>query len=312
MYLEEIDISQLAYPSEWQNQLTVFHQKSLLALYAPYIHIIGIYHDDKKLIGTFYYFKKSKYGISYIIPPPFHPYNGLIFFPEAQSEHRKNSVFKNLQHLISEYLFKKEKATYIRFSLPPAYVDTQVFQWEKWKVNVHYTYQLSLHLSQDEILNNLSSEKRKSIRKAEKDGIMIVEENNYDVIIPLIYQTFHRQKKKINHTYIHKILKEWANETNSFAFVAYHHHQAIACTFCVYDSKSAYYLFGGYDTHKAHHGAGVNCMWHSILKSKTLQLKTFDFEGSMLPAVERYFRDFGGKMIPYYVCEKSKIPFYMP
>jgi hypothetical protein len=35
--------------------------------------------------------------------------------------------------------------------------------------------------------------------------------------------------------------------------------------------------------------------------------KTFDFEGSMLPEVEKYFRGFGANLIPYYRVSKAKL-----
>jgi hypothetical protein len=49
-------------------------------------------------------------------------------------------------------------------------------------------------------------------------------------------------------------------------------------------------------------------MWKSILHARQLGLRTFDFEGSMIPEVERYFREFGGKLIPYYEISKAKFP----
>ena len=36
--------------------------------------------------------------------------------------------------------------------------------------------------------------------------------------------------------------------------------------------------------------------------------KTFNFEGSMLPGVERYFRAFGGKQVPYFCLSKTNHP----
>ena len=42
---------------------------------------------------------------------------------------------------------------------------------------------------------------------------------------------------------------------------------------------------------------------------KKMGLKIFDFEGSMIPEVESYFRSFGPKMLPYYTINKAKMPF---
>lgn len=307
MYLRQILINELEYPAVLSDKISVFHDMDFLSMYLPYIRLVGIYNENNELIGVFYYFKKSKYFLKYIIPPPFHPYNGLIFHNSAQKEESRNSFIKELQYLIHQYFTEKENAHYIRFVLSPEHIDTQIFRWNKWSVKVNYTYQLSLKSSTNELFENLSSEKRKSIRKAEKDGIVVKETENYDTVKELILKTFERQKKKINVFYLNKILQEWANPSNSFAFVAYSDEKPVAATFCLYDHSTAYYLMGGYDFQNTHHGAGVSCMWHSILKSKELGLDIFDFEGSMLPNVERYFRDFGGKLIPYFVCEKWRL-----
>lgn len=305
MYLKEISISELQYPPHLQKQCTVFHQKNFLELYVPHIHIVGIFNQSNELTGLFYYFKKSKWGIQYIIPPPFFPHNGLLFYAQAEKTEKQYSLIKELHQHIVHYFSVSEKAHYIRFVLPTNYIDTQVFQWNKWKVTVHYTYHLDLSLSETQLFENLSSEKRKSIRKAEKDNIQIIPTSDYSTIYELVLKTFQRQNKKINTIYLNKILKQWKNTDNHFAFVAYKNGKAIASGFCIFDNHTAYYLLGGYDDSNAHHGAGVSCMWQSILKSKQMGLSVFDFEGSMLPAVERYFRDFGGKLVPYYVCEKK-------
>ena len=42
-------------------------------------------------------------------------------------------------------------------------------------------------------------------------------------------------------------------------------------------------------------------LWQALLYTKNiLQLPVFDFEGSMIPSIEKYFRKFGGELIPYY------------
>jgi len=46
----------------------------------------------------------------------------------------------------------------------------------------------------------------------------------------------------------------------------------------------------------------------AIKHSKELGISKFDFEGSMLPEVEKYFRGFGGNLVPYYSINKAKLP----
>jgi len=49
----------------------------------------------------------------------------------------------------------------------------------------------------------------------------------------------------------------------------------------------------------------------SIEKAKQLGCQIFDFEGSMLKGVEIFFRNFGGKMEPYYTINKASLPIEM-
>ena len=37
-------------------------------------------------------------------------------------------------------------------------------------------------------------------------------------------------------------------------------------------------------------------------------LKTFDFEGSSIPPIERFFRGFGGQLTPYFSIHKAWLP----
>jgi hypothetical protein len=46
-------------------------------------------------------------------------------------------------------------------------------------------------------------------------------------------------------------------------------------------------------------------MYNSIEYAKQIKMPVFDFEGSMLPEVEKYFRDFGGVLTPYYTINKA-------
>ena len=160
----------------------------------------------------------------------------------------------------------------------------------------------------DELYANISSEKRKSLKRAEKDNLSIQLCMDNHKIKKLIGKTFDRKQKSVNDKLLYKILFEFARPQNSFTFVANNNDESIACAFCVYDINCCYYLFGGYDSQSKHHGAGVSAMWNAILYAKEKGIKVFDFEGSMLPEVEKYFREFGGTITPYYSIRKTSLP----
>ena len=124
----------------------------------------------------------------------------------------------------------------------------------------------------------------------------------------MVSNTFSRKEKDFDKDFIDKILFEFANKDNSFAFVSFQNNQPIAASFCIFDNNKVYYLLGGYDSKNKHQGAGALAVDAAIKHSKEKGIIIFDFEGSMLPEVEKYFRGFGGDLIPYYSVNKAKLP----
>ncbi|MBP7810086.1 MAG: GNAT family N-acetyltransferase [Bacteroidia bacterium] len=285
---------------------SVFNSLSWIGMFKA-IKIYGIFNDNNELTGSFYLYAFKKMGAQMHITPPFTPNNGLFFENRAENSANINSFNKNVISEIAEFVNTLTSKLTV-FILPTGNIETQPFTWKNMDVIVKYTYQIDLNTPEDILLANLSSEKRKSLNKAKSDELEIVRETNMKVVKEVILKTFSRNQISKNMDVFDKILFEFANTHNAFAFVAYRDKKPIAATFCVYDSQRAYYLFGGYDAEIKHHGAGVTCMWQSILLAKQMGLKIFDFEGSMIPEVEKYFRGFGGTLVPYYAAYKASLP----
>ena len=77
-----------------------------------------------------------------------------------------------------------------------------------------------------------------------------------------------------------------------------------AALFTVFDSKTAYYLAGGGDPDLRDSGAMTLLLWDSIQHASGFA-EVFDFEGSMIPEIERFFRGFGGDLISCMKVSKS-------
>lgn len=233
---------------------------------------------------------------------------GLFFENKAINKSNNNTIRKNVMQLLATH-FNSLSYKLLTLALPPANIDTQPFFWHRYKVVPSYTYRLNLQLDVETLHNNMTSERRKSIKKAVKDNLVITKVADYKLVKELVLKTFNRKQQAIDIQLLDKILFSFANESNSFAFVAFKETIPIAATFCVFDHQTAYYLLGGYNDAEKHHGAGPSCMWQSILHAQAAGLKVFDLEGSMMMEVERYFREFGGDITPYYTINKAWLPF---
>jgi hypothetical protein len=71
-----------------------------------------------------------------------------------------------------------------------------------------------------------------------------------------------------------------------------------AVAYVVCDRRTAYYLMGGGDPKLRTSGASSLLLWEAIRRTRPV-VSVFDFEGSMLRPVERFFRAFGGRQVPY-------------
>lgn len=281
---------------------SLFSSASWRSIYNGSLRLYGIYGDHGELEGGFLSYCGKKMGLSYSITPPFSPHNGLFFVNRAKNKSNHASVEKGAMHALAAHLASAGSLVVSAFDLK--YRDMQPFIWKGLRVSPRYTYRIPLVAGEEELFNDLSPEKRKSIRKAQKDAVEVSLCSDHAVVKQLIAKTFVRKGQALNTALLDKILFSFANSSNSFAFVARANGEAVACTFCVHDGQTSYYLFGGYDEGNRHHGAGVTAMWESILHAKKLGLSVFDFEGSMMPEVERYFREFGGEQVPFFEVKR--------
>ena len=72
-----------------------------------------------------------------------------------------------------------------------------------------------------------------------------------------------------------------------------------AAIYVVLDSNCAYYLLGGGDPALRSSGAHSLLVWEAIRYASQF-VDQFDFEGSMVQSIERFFRSFGAKQVPYF------------
>jgi hypothetical protein len=79
------------------------------------------------------------------------------------------------------------------------------------------------------------------------------------------------------------------------------HHAGL---YIVWDEESAYGLMVGSHPALRNTGAISFCFWHAIQYAATVT-KRFDFAGSMLEPIERFFRSFGATQIPYFHITSS-------
>ena len=126
-------------------------------------------------------------------------------------------------------------------------------------------------------------------------------------VYALAQMTFERQKKRIPFSLetLKNIDSACAAKNCRKTFFAKDEKGEIqAALYIVWDENSAYYLVSGANPEYRNSGAGSLLTWEAIKFASTIT-KRFDFEGSIIEPIERFFRSFGSVQKPFFNITKT-------
>jgi len=176
------------------------------------------------------------------------------------------------------------------------------FYWAGFEANVAYTYRLDDLTDVDALWDGMRESVRREIRKAEK-RLTVVDDLGIDVFLDLARRTFERQD--LASPYRRRLFTRVddaaaARAARRILFAVDDEARVHAALYVVWDERVAYYLAGGGDPELRTSGASSLLMWEAIRHAARVSM-VFDFEGSMLRPVERFFRGFGARQVPYLI-----------
>jgi len=250
----------------------------------------------------------NKLGMTVIQQPPLTPHCGLVLRSRSGNTASLTSWRKNIIDAIAEFIERLQWSV-ISISFPTWITYLQPFIWRGFKVHARYTYQIALKDRDDDtILAEMSQARRKQIRNGHKKGFKVERCMDNSIVEQIHEKIFKSQNKNYDHRIVHKVLHEFANQKNSFTFATYINDKPVAAYFCVHDSLRAYLILGGVDDENSGAAAGPMATFASIKHSRELGLEIFDFEGSIIPRIDHYNRNFGAQLTPTYRVVKAKLP----
>ena len=290
-----------------ESHIGVFASKKWLQVYGNEITIIGIYKDEHQLIGGFYFMKTKKWGFNFLKLPPYTPHCALFFESESSNASSQSNFSKEVIQEVCKYISDQKSALSI-LALPCTIKDLQHFIWANYKVIPNYTYQIKLSKSIDDIKSNFDSKHRNAINKSIKDGAEV----SYNVlpkqsVYDFFYTNLVQAGANVYEKELKNIIHNFSDVSNSFTMSASVNGKIAGMVLCIFDKNNCYYLLGGVDKNSGVQGVNNLLVLSSIEKAKELGCSTFDFEGSMLKGVEKFFRGFGPELVPYYTVNKANV-----
>jgi hypothetical protein len=183
----------------------------------------------------------------------------------------------------------------------PTFVNWLPFYWAGYHQTTQYTYIYPSIRDHEGLLEELDHSKRKNLNKAAKE-VGIDDAVTIDGLYDHHTATLKKQGATISYPrdYLRRIHAAAGEVGGAILRRAVDAKGAVhAIVFMVYDRKSAYYLVSSIDPDFRNSGSATLLVLRAI-EALSAFTDRFDFEGSMIPGVERSFRKLGARQTPYF------------
>ena len=259
---------------------------------------VVIIEEAGALVAAFPYCMRRKYGFTWLFQPPLTPRLGPWLSP---SEGKYASQFSRQKKKMALLVEQLPDFDYFCQNFNHQVTNWLPFYWKGFHQTTYYTYLFDDLSNINKIWNGFQNTVRTDIRKAQKKTI-VKSDLDIDSFIDIYEFTFRRQNLSLPYT--RDFIRTLDNACDKYGrrkiFYAQDEKKRIhAAIYLVWDKTSAYYLMGGGNPELRKSGATSLLIWEAI-KFSSQVTRNFDFEGSMIEPIERFFRSFGAKQVPYF------------
>ena len=181
------------------------------------------------------------------------------------------------------------------------------FYWAGYGSDLHYTYRIDTTQSREVIWNNFRHSLRTSIRRAQK-LYTVHDDVGVEEFIRLNQMTFDRKQLQTRLTpEIIQRVDRACNERGCRVILSARDQQrnVQGSIFLIWDREVVYYIMAGSSLQGKQDSVHTLLLWEAIQWAVETH-RIFDFEGSMIEPVERFFRTFGARQVPILYIHKEK------
>lgn len=257
------------------------------------------------ILATLPYVIKKRYGFIALTHPPLTQTLGP-WLRESDAKYAKK--LKQQRDLMERLLEQLPRFDHYAHSWHYRQTNWLPFFWKGFEQTTLYTYILQDLSDEKALWHGLQENIRREIRKAgARFHLHVREDLQFTDFLDLNRMVFER--KGMKPLYSEKLLKNLdkvcaAKNARKIFIAEDKQGQRHAGVYLIWDENSAYYLMGGSDPVLRNSGATSLCMWEAIKFASTVT-RSFDFEGSMVESIERFFSAFGAVQTPYFAVKKT-------
>lgn len=247
-------------------------------------------------------------------------YGGILFSldPSRQMVKRRHDEFQITEFVVDQLGFLFDS---VEFQLAPSFSDLRPFLWhryhetsgDKYSVNLRYTSVVDISSlrefdgreEESPCFNRMETVRRYSVREAKKKGGSVTLAGNGDVLVGYYQELMESQndpQSSLKLSHIKSVIDALLREDRGAVFHTLNAEGTVVYAACYgWDSKRAYYLFGGGHPHVSEPWQGTLVHWEAFKHlARTRDVGEVDLEGVNSPQRGWFKLGFGGDLRPYY------------
>lgn len=253
--------------------------------------------EKGRVVGALPYFHKQKGPFRYATMPPFVKWLGPYLLPELRNDPRREPA------ALAALLAQLPPLAAFKQNCYPTLTNWLPFYWQGFRQTTYYTYRLHQLHDLARVETGLSRGIRRDIRLA-RQRVRVVHDLPLATFWVVNQLSFERQGMEAPYSEAQFRCLDaalTAQGARQLFFAIDDQERVHSVAYLIWDATTAYYHLAGDDPALRASGAGVLLAWEAVrYASEILGLDCFDFEGSMLPGVERMRRRFGAVQTPYF------------
>ncbi len=232
------------------------------------------------------------------------PYVGPILARHALTGSNASKHNFSLVSAFEQALIKRDCRP---FMTSPWANDLRAFVIGRWNVSLLYTNIID-DLQATNLDDITSSNCKSKIRAAQARNVTtsitdMADPSVMDKVLELSGKTYGRQSLAVrfNQDEAKTAFMKMAENGNAYFVTAQEKSGDVSCALGVFTYRGrAHFLISGQDREIATPGAVNLALYKALEHAQKNGIREFDFEGSFLEGVDRFFREFGGRHQPYY------------
>ncbi len=252
-----------------------------------------------QIIGALPFVSRQRWGFRQLTQPKLSQTLGPWVRPTQKSYTKKLAYEKDVLGALADQLPQYD---YYGQNWHGERLNWLPFYWRGFEQTTRYTYRLALSEGREQLWKGLQQNIRGDIRKARDRFGVEVRNASLEEFLELNRMVFDRQNKVVPYTsnFVYGIDAAASSRNARDCLVAVDKDRRLhAGAYVVRGGNTAYYLMGGSDPDLRNSGATSLVLWEAICRQPS-DIEVFDFEGSMIEPIERFFRAFGAVQMPYF------------